>query len=145
MTHAGEEKDMKELDPVGIATNSEIHPDLVAEDRYDSSEEDVRVFDHEKSANYHEKEKDLAHTTELTRHRTDATGVTSISEELPPGKDTRSRWIRWNPLKRKPPPIPKVRGESREYTASFWSMLTFQWVTPIMSVSLPMLSSFCPC
>jgi ATP-binding cassette subfamily C (CFTR/MRP) protein 1 len=134
MAHAGEEKDMKELDSVGIATNSEIHPDLVARDRDDSSEDEVAIFDHEKTAAHHEK--DLAHTTELTRHRTDATGVTSISEAAEPGTETRTRWKRWNPLKRKPPPIPKTRGVSREYTASFWSMLTFQWVTPIMSVSL---------
>lgn len=137
MAHAGEEKDLKELDPVGIATNSEIHPDLVAEHLHDSSEEYLRDFVHEKSARHEEKEKDLAHTTELTRHSTDATDVTSSSEPAQSGKDTRSRWMRWNPLKRNPPPIPKIRGQSREYNASFWSMLTFQWVTPIMSVSLP--------
>lgn len=135
MAHAGEKEDMKELDPVGIATNSEIHPDLVAEDRDDSSAEEIAVFDHEKSAGQYEK--DLGgHAAELTRYQTDATNATSIADvPAESGKDTRSRWKRWNPLKRKPPPIPEVRGESREYKASFWSMLTFQWVTPIMSVS----------
>jgi len=143
MAHAGEEKDMKELDPVGIATNSEIHPDLVAEDREDSSEDEVAIFDHEKSAAHHENK--IETTTELTRHRTDATGVTSITEAAEPGKDERSRWKRWNPLKRKPPPVPEVRGQSREYTASFFSMLTFQWVTPIMTVSLRIQCSIYPC
>ncbi|TLD39578.1 hypothetical protein E2P81_ATG00565 [Venturia nashicola] len=123
MGHAGIEKDMKELDPAGIAINSAIPDHLVAED---SSEEHRRDF-------HHEKERDLAHTTELTRHQTDATGVTSVSLPAQSGKDTRSRWKRWNPLKRNPPPIPQVRGPSAEYHAGFWSLLTWQWVTPIMS------------
>jgi ATP-binding cassette subfamily C (CFTR/MRP) protein 1 len=132
MAHAGDEKDMKELDPVGIATNSEIHP---AEDRDDSSEDEVAIaLDPEKNAAHHTK--NLTTTTELSRTRTDATSMTEVTEAADPTKDTRSRWKRWNPLKRKPPPIPEIRGVSREYTANFWSMLTFQWVTPIMTVSL---------
>jgi ATP-binding cassette subfamily C (CFTR/MRP) protein 1 len=136
MAHSDEEKDMKELDPIGIATNSEMHPDQVAEARDDSSEDEVAIaLDHEKNSTHHQT-KDLTTANELSRTRTDATGVTEATEASGPTKDTRSRWKRWNPLKRKPPPVPETRGVSREYTANFWSMLTFQWVTPIMSVSL---------
>ena len=42
---------------------------------------------------------------------------------------------RLNPLRRgKIPPIPKERIVSREYNASFLSMMTFQWINPLMLV-----------
>lgn len=41
---------------------------------------------------------------------------------------------RINPLRQgKPPPIPKERVESREYNAGFFSLLTFQWMNPLMT------------
>jgi len=41
-----------------------------------------------------------------------------------------------NPLKRKhKPPIPRERGVCPEYNANFWSLLTFQWMAPLMHVS----------
>ncbi len=41
--------------------------------------------------------------------------------------------LRWG----KTPPVPKQRGVSREYTASFLSLVYFQWVAPLMAVSFP--------
>ncbi|KAF1815867.1 hypothetical protein P152DRAFT_390622 [Eremomyces bilateralis CBS 781.70] len=42
---------------------------------------------------------------------------------------------RLNPLKHKVlPPVPEEREVSREYTAGFFSKLTFQWIAPLMSV-----------
>jgi ATP-binding cassette, subfamily C (CFTR/MRP), member 1 len=42
---------------------------------------------------------------------------------------------RWNPLRRgKVPPVPEERGVSREYHASFLSLVTFQWINPMMLV-----------
>lgn len=32
------------------------------------------------------------------------------------------------------PPVPKERSVSREYSAGFFSKLTFQWMTPLMTV-----------
>ena len=40
----------------------------------------------------------------------------------------------WNPFKRNPPPVPKERTVSREYTAGWFSRLTFQWMNPLMTV-----------
>ncbi|KIW17671.1 hypothetical protein PV08_04866 [Exophiala spinifera] len=40
---------------------------------------------------------------------------------------------RINPLRGKPPPVPEERTVSREYTASFLSLLTFQWMNPLMT------------
>ncbi|KAI9845483.1 MAG: hypothetical protein M1837_004821 [Sclerophora amabilis] len=40
-----------------------------------------------------------------------------------------------NPFRRRQkPPVPKERTISPEYGASFWSMLTFQWMAPLMTV-----------
>lgn len=51
-------------------------------------------------------------------------------------KPPRKTWSeKLNPLKyRKIPPVPKERIVSREHGASLWSKLTFQWITPIMTV-----------
>ena len=49
-----------------------------------------------------------------------------------------------NPLKwGAPPPVPETRKVSREYSASFLSLVYFQWVAPIMHVSHPDLPQ-CP-
>jgi ATP-binding cassette subfamily C (CFTR/MRP) protein 1 len=130
MAHAGEEKDVKELDPVGIAANTTLHDEPVAEDRDSSSEDEVeKALDPEKHAER------TTQTRELTQVQTNATGITDITTTTDSPKEKRSRWKRWNPLKRNPPPLPEKRGVSREYTAGVWSRLTWQWVTPIMSVS----------
>lgn len=53
-------------------------------------------------------------------------------------KSQKRSWSnRINPLKRNPPPVPKERGISREYTAGRFSRLVFHWITPLMSVSIP--------
>ncbi|SMR55073.1 unnamed protein product [Zymoseptoria tritici ST99CH_1E4] len=79
--------------------------------------------------------------TPLKRERsnwTTDTGVTSIAtsyhpEDEPPQKKTWTRKL--NPLKSKTlPPIPKERLTSREYQAGFFSLLTFQWIAPLMGV-----------
>jgi ATP-binding cassette, subfamily C (CFTR/MRP), member 1 len=56
------------------------------------------------------------------------------SEESLKGK--KKKWYkRLNPLKRSiKPPVPQERQVSREYTAGFFSLLTFQWMAPLMSV-----------
>ena len=63
---------------------------------------------------------------------TETSVATSVAEETP-RKQTWSEKL--NPLKHKRlPPIPKERTESREYRAGFFSILTFQWMAPLMSV-----------
>ena len=49
-------------------------------------------------------------------------------------REKKSWYKRLNPLKRsRKPPVPKERQISREYGASFLSLLTFQWMAPLMS------------
>jgi hypothetical protein len=57
-----------------------------------------------------------------------------------------AKWYRkLNPLRlRRIPLLPVKRTISREYGAGFWSMITFQWMAPLMTVSLMLgLSPFC--
>jgi ATP-binding cassette subfamily C (CFTR/MRP) protein 1 len=132
MVAQGAEKDFKELDPVGIATNTTLHDDPVAENRESSSGDEFEKagFD-EKYPNETTKSK-LDHGARRMSSSTDRTDLSDIKSKAEEKK--RSRRDRWNPLKIKPPPIPEERQVCKEYTASFWSRLTWQWVTPLMSV-----------
>jgi hypothetical protein len=50
----------------------------------------------------------------------------------------RPKWYRrLNPLRwQTPPPVPEERTASREYGASFFSIVSFQWMSPLMRVSM---------
>ncbi|KAK7734458.1 ATP-binding cassette transporter yor1 [Botryosphaeria dothidea] len=73
--------------------------------------------------------------------RASYTSAVSSSDD---GLDTKSHstqdhhdsWLdKANPLKRSnKPPVPEQREVSREYGAGFFSLLTFQWMAPLMSV-----------
>lgn len=61
-----------------------------------------------------------------------ATGAPSTVQPLP----SKPWYKQPNPLRwGKIPPVPEERIISREYKASFFSKLTFQWMTPLMTVS----------
>jgi len=61
-----------------------------------------------------------------------ATGVTTA-----PSQHKDPRWyknlnpLRWGSI----PPVPKERTPSKEYKAGFFSLLTFQWMSSLMTVS----------
>ena len=124
------EKDLKELDPVGInTTNPAPHSQPIASPAQSSSSGDS-VYDIDGDEKPHVSEKATRPT--LTRLQSSATGISEVSQAAPPKK--RTLWERINPLKRNPPPVPETRGPSREHNAGFFSALTFQWVTPLMKV-----------
>ncbi|EON64929.1 hypothetical protein W97_04163 [Coniosporium apollinis CBS 100218] len=66
-----------------------------------------------------------------------ASSGTSSEEDVVERKDatnTTPWYKRLNPLRRNTkPPIPQERGVSPEYGASFLSLLTFQWMSPLMT------------
>jgi hypothetical protein len=58
-------------------------------------------------------------------------GGTESTAELKPKPWYRNiNPLRWGSI----PPIPETRGASREFTASFFSLLLFQWMAPLMTV-----------
>lgn len=69
-----------------------------------------------------------------TSGATTATHATTTTTTGEPGK--KSWHKRLNPLRwGSPPSVPDRRMESREYHAGFFSLLTFQWMSPLMTVS----------
>ena len=66
---------------------------------------------------------------------TDASALTAAASTVQPYKP--QKWYRkLNPLRwGEIPPVPKERSVSREHSAGFMSRLTFQWMTPLMTVS----------
>ncbi|EHY51906.1 ATP-binding cassette transporter yor1 [Exophiala dermatitidis] len=76
-------------------------------------------------------------STRLRKIESTATSATEASTAVHPQPYAQEKapWYRrLNPLRRgPPPPIPEERGVSREYTAGFLSLLTFQWMNPLMT------------
>ncbi|KAL9112429.1 MAG: hypothetical protein Q9227_003271 [Pyrenula ochraceoflavens] len=71
--------------------------------------------------------------------RIDSSTSSSISAPEDDAKSQEHQQKPWykklNPLKRrKKPPVPAERSVSREYSAGFLSLLTFQWMNPLMTV-----------
>ncbi|KAI9046549.1 hypothetical protein LZ554_009295 [Drepanopeziza brunnea f. sp. 'monogermtubi'] len=68
-------------------------------------------------------------------HATDASAFSRTDSHVDTPPQKKQPWYkRLNPLKwGKVPPIPEKREVSREYSASFLSLVYFQWVAPIMS------------
>ena len=59
------------------------------------------------------------------------------------GPEKRTWRERLNPLKTKyTPPIPVERQPSREYGANIFSVITFQWIAPLMRVNNPLLNCY---
>lgn len=57
--------------------------------------------------------------------------------DVQPPKEKRSWRRKLNPLRwQAPPPVPEERTPSREYGASFLSVISFQWMSPLMRVGI---------
>lgn len=71
-----------------------------------------------------------------------ATSASAVSGAPTPNEPEKKKWYKnLNPLRwSRAPPVPEEREVSREYTASFLSKLTFQWMQPMMTVSRPVIS-----
>lgn len=128
MAEAGrQERENVSTDPVGAANSTNTSEPVATEPLQ------VVVSDSDSSSNATEKKErpfvDRTLTTTTTRS---SLTVEPIADERP----IRKPWYKsLNPLKsRTPPPIPKERVVSREYHASLFSRLTWQWMAPIMHV-----------
>lgn len=120
-----QEKEYGSTDPVGAVNETHSSEPVATEPlQYVGSESDLS------SSNHKQKEEGR---TEVHRTVTATTTASTLSVELQP-KGKRPWYKRLHPLKRSTkPPIPKERSVSREYGASFLSLLTFQWMAPLMS------------
>ena len=92
------------------------------------SDSDI-VFDHEKT------------DRPVKKSTTRSTGYSGDSEHSGPapesGLERERKWytklnpLRWGPI----PPVPEERSVSHELGASILSIITFQWMSPLMKVS----------
>lgn len=140
MADPGEEKDYKTTDPIGAANSTNIAEPLATDEekKYvdslepSSREESISEKKQASQGEYGERS-NLQHAKS---YATTGSGVSAL-ESRPEEEKIKKPWYKksLNPLKRGPkPPVPKERTISAEYTAPFWSLLTFQWMAPIMSV-----------
>lgn len=79
--------------------------------------------------------------TGLSRLESTTSGISSYVESVSDAKSStiRSRKKKWyrnvNPLRwGEKPPVPEKRSVCPEYGASWFSLVTFQWMAPLMSV-----------
>ena len=134
MAGPGEEKELQSGDPM-VAANATNSSEPVATEplQYVVTESESSISDREK-----EPVRNVRRTTEQT---TSTAAVSTLSSRADDTKTTdqaraKKAWYkRLNPLKRShKPPVPKERVPSKEYGASFFSQLTFQWMAPLMRV-----------
>ena len=139
MSAPGEEKEWQANDQIAAA-NSTNHPEPIATEpltRVGTEKELNAETQIELDSGGSEK-----HVHENTISRTDSavsetsgddSDVKSEKKELP----KRSWGERLNPLKSKhKPPVPSERQQSREHGANIFSIITFQWIAPLMKVSV---------
>ncbi|KAL8828283.1 MAG: hypothetical protein Q9191_002678 [Dirinaria sp. TL-2023a] len=127
MTESGhQEKEYPSTDPVGAANGANTEEPIATEPLQQV------ITDSASSTNGERKQRPEANRT-LT---TTTTRSTLTIDDPDPNPKTPKPWFkRLNPLKpSQKPPVPKDRTVSREYGASFLSLLTFQWMAPIMRV-----------
>ena len=134
------EKEYFSTDPVGADNQTKNVEPLPTKSLPNALSDNGSYSDFEKN-NFSEKseeQEDISQPQASRTLTTTTTATSALTVESNFGTATREQklWYkRLNPLKRsKKPPVPKERILSREYGASFLSLLTFQWMAPIMSV-----------
>jgi ATP-binding cassette, subfamily C (CFTR/MRP), member 1 len=132
----GEEKEWEANDPVvGANTTSQEEP--IATEPGTPVGGDLEK---ESSSELDEKRNNQDTIIPVVSRRSVATSIYPESSAIDAEPVKRSWISRLNPLKRNPPEVPKERKVSREYTAGRLSRLTFQWITPLMTVCLNLLN-----
>ncbi|KAL6716378.1 ATP-binding cassette transporter yor1 [Lecanora helva] len=122
-----QEKEYFSTDPVGAAHETTTSEPAATEPlQYVESDSDASAVDKEKQTER------LGVTRTLTAATTTSTLTAGSTTD---GSMRKKPWYkRLNPLKRSvKPPVPKERTVSREYGAPFLSLLTFQWMAPLMT------------
>ena len=131
-----QEKEYGSNDPVGAAHQT-VNPEPVDREplQYVVSDSESSSSDPEKG--FSEKRARPPADRTLTTTTTVSTTIGETASSIEQPRKKKPWYKRLNPLKRSvKPPVPKERTVSREYTANFLSMLTFQWMSPLMSVSM---------
>ena len=107
--------------------------DATIEDVVDKDAVEARAVE-EGHAN-HNHPKTIERSTSSWTSSSSGTNGSSDRPNHPVKEEKRSLGEKLNPFKRKiKPPVPDERTICPEYGANFWSLLTFQWMAPVMEV-----------
>jgi ATP-binding cassette, subfamily C (CFTR/MRP), member 1 len=129
MAEPGEEKDYKTTDPIGVANSTNTNKPVASE------QDDVVPGNSDKATTALESIVKRQNLYQSKSYAT-TTSAASASETESTAEAKKSWYKRLNPLRwGTPPPAPQERTPSREYTAGFLSLMTFQWMAPLMTVS----------
>ncbi|KAI9755932.1 MAG: hypothetical protein M1835_000778 [Candelina submexicana] len=123
----GEKAEHRAVDPeAAVDSTNRNQPIATAPLPYVSSDSEESISDPEKKDSSNGRIH--GHTSSSDEH-------VESGQKAPQQRKPKPWYKRLNPLKRsKKPPVPTKRTVSREYRAGFWSLLTFQWMSPLMSV-----------
>lgn len=129
MAEPGAEKEHQTTGPIGVS-NSTDQAETLATEEYEQvdhgdSKETTTLENIGKTRPALQQSKSYATTTSVLSGATES----SIETEKKP-------WYKnLNPMKwGAAPPVPQERRVSREYMAGFLSLMTFQWMAPLMTV-----------
>jgi len=140
MAEPGQEKEYGPTDPVGGA-NSANHEEPLDVDGKEKEYIEINTHSSQTSSEKASDEKGTRPGLDHTKsYATDASALTRTDSNVDAPPKNKPWYKKVNPLKwGKIPPVPAARGVSREYNASFLSLVYFQWMAPLMSVSFSML------
>ncbi len=134
MAVPGEQDEYNSADPIGAANSTNRDEPVATESEREYEEEKIEVEEEKYGQTTGRSEQKPATAEALKSIATNTSAATGRTESH---VEPKKPWYRRaNPLKwGTTPPPPETRAPSREYTAGFLSLLTFQWMAPLMSVS----------
>ncbi|KAH8809406.1 ABC multidrug transporter-like protein [Xylogone sp. PMI_703] len=135
MSDARQEKEDQSISSSAVVQSSkygDVDPEKHSNDISSDSDSSHHGDDSEKDP---EKDAEQAKTANLELTRSYATSALTRTDSHVDVAAQKKPWYKNpNPLRwGKIPPVPEQRGVSREYQASFLSMVYFQWISPIMT------------
>jgi hypothetical protein len=142
MTDPAQEKEYGPADPVAASNAAETDEPLDV-DR--EEKDDIEITTPPQSSSHTLSEKEHEHVQkkkpELRQTKSYATTTSAATRTESNVEPKKKPWYKnYNPLRWGGiPPVPETRQVSREYNAPFLSLVYFQWMAPLMSVSSRML------
>ena len=137
MTTPGPEKAYGPTDPIAASnateTDEPLDVDGKEKDLIDSSPGDTSSHSGSEEEEHTGEEK----RADLQQTRSYATTTSAVTRTESNVEQPNKRWykklnpLRWGGI----PPVPETRQVSREYNAPFLSLVYFQWMAPLMTVS----------
>jgi len=111
---------------ISLSTVSKVEEDPLTRDKRETSPPAYQDVEAQR------RESDATTSTIITTTSEVTIGKQQTREERAAGRG----FFSWLTRTRPPPPYPSERTVSPEYTAGIFSRLTFQWMSPMMSVSI---------